>query len=297
MRFLLAVLGFSFVAAAISSMAAEPSGDRESQTTKATYLITGLHCPPCTRTVESSLARIQGVRSAKVDWRTKVAQIEFDENLVPAQTLAQRIASTPHMMRGDMKYDGWLALKVPDVKDDAVAKKVKQTLGGIKGVKQVVVFPKQQTIGVQFESAGGLTSGQLIGKLNDAGLKAGTALPAEPPPASKSTNRIRPAARIAQATPADPHAGMEMDHSKMEMPNQTAASMDHGAMNHAGMDHGAMGHMMCGCSMCMQMMGMARMNGMSMGMANGVPAGMSRGAPATGRGYGGVYNGRGCGCL
>jgi cation transport ATPase len=200
-------------------------------------------------------------------------------------------------MGGDMKYDGWLALKVPEVKDEAAAKKVKATLGGINGVKQVVVYPKQESIAVQFDAAGRLTSEQLIDKLNNAGLKADTALTPDRPRASQSTNQTMSTMRLVQATSADPHAGMEMDHSKMNMPGNAVPPMDHGAMHHADVGHGAMAHMM-GCGMCMEMMGMSRMNGMSMqGMSNGVRGGMSRGAAVTGRGYGGgSASGRGRGC-
>jgi copper chaperone CopZ len=172
MRFFSAVLGVCFVAAAAAMMAAEPADKKESQTTKATYLITGLHCPPCTRTVESSLARVQGVRSAKVDWKTKNARIEFDEKVLPAQTLAQRIASTPHMMGSGMQYGGWLALKVEGLKEESTAKKAKETLGGVKGVKQVVAYPQQQSLGVQFDAQGKLATHDLIDALADAGIKA-----------------------------------------------------------------------------------------------------------------------------
>jgi copper chaperone CopZ len=151
---------------------AEPGESKDRQTTKATYLVTGLHCPPCTKTVERSLQGIKGVQAVKVDWQTKNARIEFDENLIPAQTLAQRIAGTAHMMGGGMRYDGWLALQVPDVKDEAKAKQVKEVLGKLKGVKQAVAYPAQQSVGVQFTSDGKLTSQQLIDALDEAGFKA-----------------------------------------------------------------------------------------------------------------------------
>src|SRR5262245_59253512 len=89
--------------------------------TKATFLITGLHCPPCTRTVEASLARTKGIKSVTVDWRTHNAKIEFDETLLPAQSLSQLIAGTPHMMGRGMQYGGWLALKAEGVKEPKTA--------------------------------------------------------------------------------------------------------------------------------------------------------------------------------
>ena len=172
MRLLLAVLSIGFLSSPLSSRAEEPAKANGNPSTRATFLITGLHCPPCTRTVESSLARINGVRSAKVDWQTKTAQIEFNEKVLPAQTLAQRIAATPHMMGAGMQYGGWLALKVPDVKNDASAAKAKKVLGELKGVKQVVAYAKQQSIGVQFAESGKLSTRDLIDALDKADLKA-----------------------------------------------------------------------------------------------------------------------------
>ena len=161
----------AFAAAAV----AEESGQKtiaENETTNATYLITGLHCPPCTRTVESSLRNVEGIRTIKVDWKSKNARIEFDEEVLPAQKVAQLITATPHMMGGNMHYEGWLALKVPDLKDDATAKQVKDVLSKVEGVKQVATYPKQRSVGIAFAAKGDLTSDQLIEALNNAGIKA-----------------------------------------------------------------------------------------------------------------------------
>jgi copper chaperone CopZ len=145
---------------------------KEKATTKATFLITGLHCPPCTRTVESSLGHVKGLRSIKVDWKTKNARIEFVEALLPAQRVSQLIAGTPHMMGSNMHYGGWLALKVPDLKDDATAKQVNEVLSKVKGVKQVATYPARHSVGVAFATKGDLTSAQLIDVLTEAGIKA-----------------------------------------------------------------------------------------------------------------------------
>jgi len=172
MKTLITLLGIGVIAVASVSKSAEPAAKKEGETTKATYLITGLHCPPCTRTVESSLKRVKGIRSVKVDWNTKNAQIEFDEKVLPAQTLSAQIAATPHMMGASMHYAGWLSLKVPDVKNEASAEKAKKALAELKGVKQVVAYPKQQSIGVQFTDNGKLSTQDLLDALDKAGLKA-----------------------------------------------------------------------------------------------------------------------------
>lgn len=146
--------------------------DVEAKSTMATFLITGLHCPPCTETVKNSLAHAKGVKSITVDWRTKNAKIEFDESVLPAQVLAQKIAGTPHMMGRDMHYGGWLALHAPSAKDEASAKTVKDALTKVNGIKKVVVYPKQQSIGVQFTGSGKLTSQEVIDALSNAGIEA-----------------------------------------------------------------------------------------------------------------------------
>ena len=157
----------------IGVSAEEPVNTKDSpQLVKATYLITGLHCPPCTKTVESSLQHIKGIRSVKVDWKTKNAQIQFDESILPAQKIARLIANTPHMMGGKLHYDGWLELKVSEIEGDDSAKSVTDALQKIEGVKQVTAYPKQHLVAVQFDSKGQVTDSELISSLTNAGFHA-----------------------------------------------------------------------------------------------------------------------------
>ena len=145
----------------------EPAGP-----TKATFVISGLHCPPCTSTVQNSLTRVKGVKSVSVDWNTKNAKVEFDESVLPAQALAAAIDSTPHMMGGNMRYSGWLALKVPSIKDDASGQKTKDVLSKVEGVSKVVVYPTAHSAVVQFANKGTLTSRQLTDALTKEGIDA-----------------------------------------------------------------------------------------------------------------------------
>jgi copper chaperone CopZ len=165
----------SVVIAAIGlglSLAAAVHSEEPAAPTKATYMITGLHCPPCTRTVEGSLARIKGVKSVAVDYRTTKANIEFDESVLPAQTLAAAIAGTPHMMGGGMQYGGWLALDVPSIADAASGQKVKDALTKVEGVKNVAVYPTHHSAAVLFAGKGPLSSKQVIEALAKEGIEA-----------------------------------------------------------------------------------------------------------------------------
>lgn len=147
-------------------------GDKKPNETKATFLLTGLHCPPCTGTVQGTLTRANGVKGAKVDWRTKAARVEFDESVLPAQVLANTIAATPHMMGGRMRYAGWLALKAPSVTDEASGQLLKDALAKVEGIKSVAAYPEQRAVAVQFATEGKLTSQQVIDALAKAGIQA-----------------------------------------------------------------------------------------------------------------------------
>jgi copper chaperone CopZ len=146
--------------------------DEPAAATKATFSITGLHCPPCSRTVESALGGVKGVRSAKVDWPTKTAKLEFDERAVSAQQIAATVAHTPHMMGSGMQYGSWLVLSVPDLKDDTTAKAAREALGPLSGVANVTPFVSQHQVSVQFDAKGSVTTAELIAALAKAGLSA-----------------------------------------------------------------------------------------------------------------------------
>ncbi|MBL9085477.1 MAG: cation transporter [Planctomycetales bacterium] len=159
--FLILGIGFMMVGDAIAEEAA-----------KQTFVVQGLHCPPCTSTVESSLKRTKGIEAVKVDWKTKNAWITYDESVISAQQVAQTIATTPHMMGRSMHYQSSMALNVPELKDDATAEKVKTALGEVPGVAAVYAYPQQQSIAVRFAGAGKVTSADLIAALKKAGFEA-----------------------------------------------------------------------------------------------------------------------------
>lgn len=107
-----------------------------------------------------------------MDWKTKNAKLDLDEAAVPAQAVATAMEKTPHMMGADLRYGGWLALSVPELTDEATAKKATEALSKLKGVAKVAPYVKHRAIGVQFVADGKLTSKELIDTLAKAGLKA-----------------------------------------------------------------------------------------------------------------------------
>jgi copper chaperone CopZ len=153
----------------VAMMTGDAIGD---DAVKQTFVVQGLHCPPCTNTVEAALKRTKGIEAVKVDWRTKNAWITFDESLISAQQVAQAVAVTPHMMSRSMHYQASLALKVPELKDDSAADKAKAALAEVPGVAAVYAYPQQQSLAVRFDGSGKVTSAELIAALKKTGFEA-----------------------------------------------------------------------------------------------------------------------------
>lgn len=165
MRFLVFTLGIS---TGVLS-AAEPATD---QPVKATFSVTGLHCPPCTSTVERSLKSVQGIKSATVDWATKSATVEFDEHAISVQQIASRIATTSHMTGSGMHYGSALSVSVPDLGAAGNAEKATQALLVVPGVSAATPSVQKKSVAITFTPQGSVTSSQLIEALHTAGIEA-----------------------------------------------------------------------------------------------------------------------------
>ena len=149
--------------------AAEPPS-----TVKATFLVTGLHCPPCTNTVATSLKGLPGVANAQVDWKTKAAAVEYDPAATGVWQISEHVAATPHMMGGRLVYAAWLALKVPKLGDEASAKAVKETLRTLKGIRDVAAYPKQHVVAIHFDRKHEARIEEILAALADAGFSGET---------------------------------------------------------------------------------------------------------------------------
>jgi len=56
------------------------------------FLIDGMHCEfGCAKGIEKKLAKLEGIKSAKVDFDAKEATIEYDATLQTPQTIAQTV--------------------------------------------------------------------------------------------------------------------------------------------------------------------------------------------------------------
>ncbi len=65
---------------------------------KAEFGIDGMTCAMgCAKTIEKKLAKMEGVKSAKVDFGKKIAMVEYDEAKVTQTTLEETVKETGKM--------------------------------------------------------------------------------------------------------------------------------------------------------------------------------------------------------
>jgi len=63
---------------------------------KETLEITGMTCNHCARTVERTLKAVPGVQTASVDYASKRAVVEYDDNLANADKLIAAVNTTAY---------------------------------------------------------------------------------------------------------------------------------------------------------------------------------------------------------
>ena len=60
---------------------------------KAEFKIDGMTCAMgCAKTIEKKMAKMDGVRSAKVDFKRELAMVEYDESMVTPKSLEDAVA-------------------------------------------------------------------------------------------------------------------------------------------------------------------------------------------------------------
>jgi len=84
---------------------------------KTEFTIHGMTCAiGCARTIESKIAKMDGVKSAKVDFDRKLAMVEYDDAIVNHKTLEATVSKTADIYKvSDMKdVDAFSAKAIHD---------------------------------------------------------------------------------------------------------------------------------------------------------------------------------------
>ena len=90
--------------------------DNDKILAKAEFNIEGMTCAiGCAKTIEKKLAKMDGVKSAKVDFEKKLAQVEYDESIVNTVSLENTVtkASDSYSVN-DMKKVDFFSTESPN---------------------------------------------------------------------------------------------------------------------------------------------------------------------------------------
>ncbi len=146
---------------------------QEKQLQTVAIKVSGLHCEGCVEPVEKGLRQIKGVQSAKLEFKTGVAVVRYDEAQVALSQIIHALPKIPHAMgpRSKMKYEGRLLLTL--AKGDP--KKIAQALSKVNGVAKVQT--ERNTLLVTFKSDVVVRYAQIEQAVKQAG---GTLAPVKP---------------------------------------------------------------------------------------------------------------------
>jgi len=125
----------------------------EKSLSKETIAVTEMHCASCALTIEKNLKKVQGVKSANVNFANAKATIEFDKSKTNRSMLEESIEKSGY---GVVKYaettKGKVVLKIGGMESQHCVGIIENTLGKTQGVKSYHVNLATQKATVFFES-------------------------------------------------------------------------------------------------------------------------------------------------
>lgn len=131
--------------------------------------IGGLHCEGCVAPVETGLKKVNGVSQAKLDYKTGVATLRFNEHNTPLSKLTLSVADIPHAMGSKMKYSARFMLPL-QTGAGANAEKARKAVAAVKGVQKAEL--NKNVLYVTFNpKAVDVTYDQISKAVQDVGVK------------------------------------------------------------------------------------------------------------------------------
>lgn len=134
--------------------------------------IGGLHCEGCVAPVEAGLKKVNGVSQAKLDFKTGVATLQFNEHNTPISKLTLSVANIPHAMGRKMKYSARFMLSF-QTGTGVNVEKARKAVAAVKGVQKAEL--NKNVLYVTFNpKAAEVTYDQISKAVQNAGVKINT---------------------------------------------------------------------------------------------------------------------------
>jgi Cu+-exporting ATPase len=116
------------------------------------FLISGMTCASCVRTIETSLSKLDGVEKASVNLMTEEAEVVFDQNLVNSQKIIDRIDSVGY--KGEEKSESTkLDLDITGMTCASCVRTIENSIKKVEGVNLATVNLTTEKAHVEYDSS------------------------------------------------------------------------------------------------------------------------------------------------
>ena len=117
------------------------------------FVITGMSCANCARSIESALAATEGVHTAVVNFASEKARVEYDPDRVDDDRLREIVRGLGYDARPEFEADaaGQVTLRVEGMTCAGCAATVQHTLQEAPGVAEAVVNFASETVALTFD--------------------------------------------------------------------------------------------------------------------------------------------------
>lgn len=139
---------------------------------KETIKISGMSCAACAARIEKGLSRVEGVKSAAVNFAVEKATVEYDENIVNAEMLDDVIRNLGYdVIREQARNSGSAALKLGGMTCAACAARIEKKLNSMEGVEKAAVNLATERASVEYDSSK-IKVSDMIKAVEDLGYQA-----------------------------------------------------------------------------------------------------------------------------
>lgn len=142
---------------------AAPSSDEKQQ-----FKVSGMSCANCALTIEKGLSKMDGVKSAAVNFASEKLTVDFDSSAVSREDILARIKDLGYEAKSEDDGEGRLRFKVSGMTCGNCALTVEKKLKAAPGVKTAVVNLASETAAVEFDPEK-ISSRDIFELVRDAG--------------------------------------------------------------------------------------------------------------------------------
>lgn len=141
---------------------------KSASTKQETLGVIGMTCASCAQTVERTVARIEGVHSANVNFATEKLSVEFDDRKTNLKEIREAIKTAGYNAQEETSNTREISIPISGMTCASCANAIERSIGKLNGVHEVSVNFATEKAKVVYDS-----SNTRISEIKDAIAKAG----------------------------------------------------------------------------------------------------------------------------